>query len=311
MDEIVAKLIGGNVVGWFQGRSELGPRSLGQRSIICDARPADMKDKLNHRVKFRESFRPFAPIILEEDVHEWFDVDPRYASSPFMLRVWKFRSERVRQVPAVAHVDGTGRVQTVSSTTNPKLYSLLRAFKERTGVPILLNTSFNIAGEPIVETPEDALWCMLSTGIDCCMLGERLVEKRLDSILELVPNISAVGIGIETPVVDGRVKATWAEPFSIPTHTPIASSLSALEFAELQRQRWALRWVKVFVNTPWGAAAQIFEPQVLSILEQVDGRKNGYELLDELNRCGINLTKESLTQKLAILRRARVIKLLA
>jgi carbamoyltransferase len=168
----------GKIIGWFQGRSELGPRALGQRSILCDARREDGKDNLNGRVKFREAFRPFAPAILLEEVDEWFELKGTYADSPFMLRVCDFKKDKMDKVPAVVHVDGTGRIQTVTRQGNGPFYDLISRFFEKTGVPIILNTSFNTMGEPIVETPEDALFCLLTTGIDYCVLEDKIVTKR-------------------------------------------------------------------------------------------------------------------------------------
>jgi carbamoyltransferase len=178
MADVVDLLCGGKIVGWFQGRSELGPRALGQRSILCDPRRADGKAVLNGRVKYREAFRPFAPVVLREEAERWFELDGKDPASPFMLRVSKFRREKTGSVPAVVHVDGTGRLQTVSPEANGRLYELIKKFGERTGVPILLNTSFNVKGEPIVETPEDALKCFLSTGMNYCVLHDTLVKKR-------------------------------------------------------------------------------------------------------------------------------------
>ena len=164
LDAVVDALDDGAVVGWFQGGSELGPRALGQRSILCDPRRPDAKAHLNARVKHRESFRPFAAVVLLEEAENWFQIEAPQIGSPFMLRVCPFRDGAEPQVPAVSHVDHSGRVQTVSRVTNRVFYDLVSRFGERTGVPMLLNTSFNVMGEPIVESPEDALWCLLYTG---------------------------------------------------------------------------------------------------------------------------------------------------
>lgn len=162
----------GAIVGWFQGASEIGPRALGNRSILADPRLATLPARLNERVKFRESFRPFAPAVLRESAGEWFSV----ADSPFMLRVATVRS---RAVPAVTHVDGTARLQTVSANDNPAFHELLTEFAARTGLPMLLNTSFNTRGEPIVETPEHALETFLACDIDVLAFPGLLVHKRL------------------------------------------------------------------------------------------------------------------------------------
>jgi carbamoyltransferase len=164
-----------NVVGWFQGRSEFGPRALGNRSILADPRTPEMKDILNSRVKHRQPFRPFAPIVLAERAHEVFEGDE---DSPFMLLAKHVRPQWRGRVPAVVHVDGTARVQTVRPEQNDVLYRLLKEFDAITGVPVLVNTSFNVKGEPIVETPRDAIRCFLTTGIDCLALHDRLITKN-------------------------------------------------------------------------------------------------------------------------------------
>ncbi|MFN3868074.1 MAG: carbamoyltransferase, partial [Hyphomicrobiaceae bacterium] len=171
----VARLLGqGNILGWFQGRCEFGPRTLGNRSILADPRSQDMKDTVNKRVKHRQSFRPFAPVVLAERSAEIFEGEEE---SPFMLLAKKVHPDWKDRIPAIVHVDGTARVQTVRENQNPKLYRLLKEFEKLTGVPVLLNTSFNVRGEPIVETPQDALACFLSTGLDYLALGDILVSK--------------------------------------------------------------------------------------------------------------------------------------
>lgn len=163
----VDRLVEGAVLGFFQGRMEFGPRALGHRSILCDPRRADMKDLLNRRIKHREPFRPFAPAVLAEAAADWF---VRAAPSPAMLLVDPVRPERRAQIPAVTHHDGTGRLQTVTQADSPRFYALIAAFAARTGVPVLLNTSFN-EHEPIVCTPADALRCFLKTRMDALALG--------------------------------------------------------------------------------------------------------------------------------------------
>ena len=166
----------GHVFGWFQGRSEFGPRALGNRSILADPRTPEMKDKLNKRVKHRQAFRPFAPVVLAERANEVFEGE---AESPFMLLAQRVRPQWTHKIPAVVHVDGTARVQTVREDQNPRLYRLLREFAAITGVPVLLNTSFNVKGEPIVETPRDAVECFLATGIDYLALNDTLIAKTV------------------------------------------------------------------------------------------------------------------------------------
>lgn len=166
----------GKIVGWFQGRMEMGPRALGNRSILADTRRQDMKDILNREVKHREGFRPFAPTILEEDGADYFD---DYYPAPFMLLVLPIKKEKQDVIPAVVHVDETGRLQTLDGSANPEYRHLIEKFKELTGVPVVLNTSFNIRGEPIVMTPDDALNCYFFTGIDSLVLGNYVLEKEL------------------------------------------------------------------------------------------------------------------------------------
>jgi len=163
----------GKVVGWFQGRMEVGPRALGNRSILADPRRTDMKDILNARIKHRESFRPFAPSVLAEKCAEWFEGP---AESRFMLMNYIVRPERRGQVPAITHVDGTARVQTVHRDTNPRYWELIREFEKISGVPVVLNTSFN-EDEPIVCRPQEAIQCFLRTRMDVLILGDYWVEK--------------------------------------------------------------------------------------------------------------------------------------
>ena len=171
--QTTAKLISdGNIVGWYQGKMEWGPRALGSRSILADPRKAEMKDILNEKIKHRESFRPFAPSILEEYVSEYFDID---RPSPYMLFVAPVRKPEI--IPAVTHVDGTGRLQTVNRDSNPLYYDLINAFYKITGVPVVINTSMNVMGEPIVNTPEQAYQMIVKTHMDCIVMGNNLVKK--------------------------------------------------------------------------------------------------------------------------------------
>ena len=164
----------GQIVGWFQGRMEFGPRSLGNRSILADPRSPDMKAKINAEVKHREPFRPFAPMVTRERCGEFFDLA---VESPFMLKVCDVREDARDRLPAVTHVDGTARVQTVRAETNPLLHALLERFGEVSDVPVILNTSFNVMGEPIVESPSDALRCFWGGGLDALVIGPYVVEK--------------------------------------------------------------------------------------------------------------------------------------
>ena len=177
------------VIGWFQDRSEFGPRALGNRSLIADPRKAEMKDILNSRVKHRQAFRPFAPIVLAERMKDIFEGEE---DSPFMLIAKPVRPEWRDKIPAIVHVDGTARVQTVREETNPMLYRLLKEFEALTGVPVLINTSFNIKGEPIVETPQDAVNCFLTTGVDHLVIHDTIVSKnRMHRVVAPVLNVYA------------------------------------------------------------------------------------------------------------------------
>jgi len=166
-------LVDGGVVGWFQGRCEFGPRALGHRSILVDPRRSDVKDLLNRKIKKRESFRPFAPSILKESISDYFvQVD----TVPFMEKVFDIRKDKHSEIPAVTHIDGTGRLQSVDKKVSPRYHKLISAFLEKTGVPILLNTSFN-ENEPIVNTPEQALDCFLRTEMDMLVMENIIIER--------------------------------------------------------------------------------------------------------------------------------------
>src|SRR6185369_15684150 len=177
ISDAVELICDGKIVGWFDGGSELGPRALGQRSILCDPRRRDGKEILNRRVKMREAFRPFAPAVLLEEAVNWFEFGDTTPESPFMLRVVPVNEEKKEKVPAIVHVDGTGRVQTLTRENNSRFYELVKKFQDKTGVPMLLNTSFNRMGQPIIETPADAIECLLNTGLDCCVFEDRIVFK--------------------------------------------------------------------------------------------------------------------------------------
>ncbi len=171
--ETATAIAAGEIIGWYQGRSEWGPRALGNRSIVVDPRRAEMKNVLNARIKRREPFRPFAPSILEERVGDYFE---ETYPDPFMIKVYPVRPEKRHVIPAVTHVDGTGRLQTVSKAQNARYWGLIRAFEEQTGVPVVLNTSFN-ENEPIVNTPEEALDCFLRTKMHRLVLGDWVIRR--------------------------------------------------------------------------------------------------------------------------------------
>ena len=204
IDTVARALADGKAVGWLQGRMEFGPRALGARSILGDPRSPTMQKLLNLKVKYRESFRPFAPSVLREDAADWFEIN---ADSPYMLLVADVQEKRRRlmsqaeqalfgidklnvprsDIPAVTHVDYSARIQTVHADTNPAYHALLQRYKELTGCPVLVNTSFNVRGEPIVCTPEDAFRCLMGTEIDILAIGNCLLysseqdpSKKLD-----------------------------------------------------------------------------------------------------------------------------------
>tara|TARA_B100000886_G_C20391132_1_gene478312 strand:- start:609 stop:1499 length:891 start_codon:yes stop_codon:yes gene_type:complete len=199
-------LMNEKVVGWFQGRMEFGPRALGARSILGDPRSSKMQKNLNLKIKYRESFRPFAPSILNEDLANWFDIN---IESPYMLFVADINSEKKIQmteqeeklfgidklnikrseIPAVTHVDYSARIQTVDNINNKYYYDLISKFKEKTGCPLLVNTSFNVRGEPIVNTPSDAFKCFMGTDLDYLIIGNSILDKK-DQSSKLKKNYS-------------------------------------------------------------------------------------------------------------------------
>jgi carbamoyltransferase len=195
LEQTAQALAKGKAVGWFQGRMEFGPRALGGRSILGDPRSETMQKTLNLKVKYRESFRPFAPSVLREDISEWFELDD---DSPYMLFVDNVKQNKRREmtseeeqlfgieklnikrsdIPAVTHVDYSARIQTVHQETNPRYHALIRKFKEKTGCSVVVNTSFNVRGEPIVCTPEDAFRCFMGTEVELLVVGNCLLKKK-------------------------------------------------------------------------------------------------------------------------------------
>jgi len=179
-DQVVQALIDGQVVGWFQGRFEWGPRALGNRSILADSRLADMKDIVNTKIKFREPFRPFAPSVLAERAEEYFDLPGAADHWParFMLLVAPVHEDKREIIPAVTHVDGSARPQTVHADQNPRYHRLISRFEEATGVAAVLNTSFNLRGEPIVTTPANAYNTFANSGMDLLVMNHHIVEAK-------------------------------------------------------------------------------------------------------------------------------------
>ena len=164
----------GHIIGWFQGAMEIGPRALGSRSILANPAFPQMKDKINSEVKFREAYRPFAPSAILEAKDDFFDLE---VEAPFMLKVCNVLKEKQDVIPAVTHVDGSARLQTVTKELHPRYYNLIKKLGDKTGVPIVLNTSFNIQGEPVVESPQDAVRCFFSTGLDYLVIGDFIISK--------------------------------------------------------------------------------------------------------------------------------------
>jgi len=175
IEEIAANLLAnGSIIGWFQGKMEWGPRALGNRSILANPIEQDMQDKVNRCIKYREGFRPFAPAVLQEKTKDFFEIE---APSPYMLFLSRVKSAAANKIPAVTHVDGTARVQTVEQSTNPRFWKLINEFQKKTSIPVLLNTSFNVKGEPIVCSPKDAIRCFFSTGLDYLIIENYLIKK--------------------------------------------------------------------------------------------------------------------------------------
>jgi carbamoyltransferase len=280
IDETAERLVRGEIGGWFQGGSELGPRALGSRSIVCSPCGRRTKRLLNARVKYREAFRPFAPSVLAEHATAWFDFGNTTPDSPFMLRVVPFRVEARERVPAVVHVDGTGRLQTLTPTDHGRFYDLVARFHEKTGVPMLLNTSLNVQGEPIVESPPDALWCLLGTGLDFCVIGDWIVTKQpgFRSILDYVPAVVAKEYSLRLDVVD-----------------------SAL-LRSIRREDG----VTVRALSPWGMVDQVLPLRLLPLLTSIDGRKDGRRLLRSLRK---SHSAATLVRDLLLLRRMHIVEL--
>ncbi len=225
VNDVARRLASGEIGGWFMGGSEFGPRSLGRRSILCDPRSPEAKETLNARVKFREEFRPFAPAVLLEEAGRWFDFDGAPAESPFMLRVIPVKEPVQHLIPAVVHVDGTARIQTVTKEDGT-FYDLLCAFRDLTGVPVLINTSFNIMGEPIVETPADALQCLLETDLDFCAFENGVVTKSAayGNMLDLVPRLGDAKYSAPIGAIgsaDPRTVEVTSVIEGVPVTTPI------------------------------------------------------------------------------------------
>ena len=249
VSEAAALIADGGVIGWVQGRSEFGPRALGNRSILADPRPASQRDVVNSAVKMRESYRPFAPAVIEEAVSAFFDVPPN-SCAPFMTLTAYVREDKRAQLAAVTHVDGTARVQTVSQKTNPRFWALIDAFGRRTGVPVLLNTSFNHSVEPIVDSVHDAVTCLLTTGLTHLIVDDFIVTKAAEpgDLSLLVP--------------------------LLPQHVRVAASRQMLSRGGIG----SFFWCEHTVDGPTVALSE----GAHALLSRIDGRRSIVELLGEL-----------------------------
>jgi len=273
--EAAERISAGQLCGWFQRGAEFGPRALGQRSILADPRDIGTKRRLNEVIKRRAGFRPFAPSILEEEARGFVKQPERDFISPFMLRVCPLTPQAQMVAPAISHIDGTARIHTVNRAANPRFYHLIEQFGRMTGVPILLNTSFNARGEPIVETPDDALWCFYLLGLDFCVIENALVEKNPDlSPLDLYAVITCPSYSIVTRRGD--------------------------ESRGLRRE--ATQVVLQF-ETPWGRATRSIGSQDFSVFRAVDGRTNGWELVSKLAATHDGITASTVIDSFIRLRR--------
>ena len=277
-DAAVKRITDGDVVALFSSGSEFSARSLGQRSILADARDPGTQERLNSRVKHREPFRPFAPVVLEEHAADWFDLGPD-KSSKYMMRVVTVRADRRKDVPAVVHVDGTARIQTVGAE-RPALRAILERYYAATGVPLLVNTSFNVMGEPIVETPEDAIHCLLETDIDACILENRLIwrHRSISSFLDipLMRTVNEVVVSFEAP-----------------SYLPLAPGKLSFE-----------------VSTRYGDVYHEVGAEILDLVRLLDHSKTGRDIVSTLNatRKKHHITENVGASLISMLRRTGLIR---
>jgi carbamoyltransferase len=270
-ERAATEIAAGKIIGWFEGKSELGPRALGHRSILCDPRQPDMKDQLNNRVKFREGFRPYAASVLEEHVAEYFDLD---CKNRYMLVVVSIRPEKRKIIPAVCHVDSTCRIQTVEAQYEGNYRHLIEHFYSLTSVPLVLNTSLNVRGEPIAETPQDALACFLGSGMDILYLGPYRISKVMldegdgeNRLPYLIPYLNEnLALSTETRAINGK----WADCHTVvQTRTgyrlPVeASLLRLLELIDGQSNcNILLQNVNRTLTIPWSTARFLAQLRVL------------------------------------------------
>ncbi len=247
----------GKYVGWFQGGSELGPRALGHRSILASPAIKNAKEIINNSIKFREDFRPFAPSIIEEEVSNWFDVSRTSDhKSPFMHRAFLVLGSKVDKINSVVHIDGTSRLQTVSAAQNPVYYKLLKSFYELTDIPLLLNTSFNTIGEPIIETPEDAVMCFLFANLDACVINDMILQKNDGySVMNLTPALNISSCRVSYRIKNG----------------------SGIDVQDIER-------VDISTNSQRKEEAQKVDRLFYLLLRFVDEHRNGWEIFTEMEK---------------------------
>jgi carbamoyltransferase len=277
-----AKLLAdGNVIGWVQGRSEFGPRALGNRSILADPRPAENKTLINAMVKKREQYRPFAPSVIEERAREYFELPSDRTFFPFMVVVLRVREPMRSVLGAVTHVDGTARVQTVSKVTNPLFWRLIDRFGALTGVSVLLNTSFNNNAEPIVNSVEDAVVCLLTTGLTYLVVGPYIVTKK-----DPIPPSAVLGLAPEVPLWRKLVRRRQRIDGAERPVLEIGSTRSAF----------------------FGAVATPVSTDIFALLERADGTTSASRLLDRMD-VNAGTTRDRFATELFDLWAARVITL--
>jgi len=255
IDQTARMLEQEKVIGWYQGGSELGPRALGHRSILANPTIRNLKNAINHSIKFREDFRPFAPSVIEKEVPNWFNVaDISDHKSPYMHRTFRVLEGKVDKINSVVHIDGTSRLQTVTAEQDPVYYKLLESFYAMTGIPLLLNTSFNTMGQPIVETPEDAVMCFLFVGLDTCVINDTILQKKdAYSVMDLTPVLN-----LDSCRVSYRIK-----------------NVEEIDIRDIER-------VDIKAIGQWKEAAQRIDLLRYFLLRFIDTRRNGWEIFNRM-----------------------------
>jgi carbamoyltransferase len=291
--ELLAK---GAVIGWSQGKSEFGPRALGNRSIVADPRPPENKDIINAMVKKREAFRPFAPSVLDEYVEEYYEAPLKYKKFPFMTFVLNVKKEKQEILGAVTHFDGTSRIQSVSKETNPKYWELIDEFRKITGIPILLNTSFNNNVEPIVNSFEDSITCFLTTKLNYLVVGDYLISKKEIDNLNYLSMVPSLPLHILLTHRKSLISATEYENVYEIRDNFLTSSQSVSEESHL------------FPQMAFGMIKENVSEALYSLLLQVDGKKSLAELMNK-HGAADDERKRSLIDEMLKLWTLRLIKL--